>query len=122
MEGTPTRELVSEMRGHLENILKDAELAAVLLALLRGEYNNVPRLPKSVHKLEDMGLATIEKIPYYNAKPGSGWPSQIWKGRPSTSCSSVRWSMPIALKTVAWMSTGEQALVAGSAPLRSLLP
>ena len=29
MEGTPTRELVSEMRGHLENILKDAELAAV---------------------------------------------------------------------------------------------
>ena len=72
----PTRELVSEMRGHLENILKDAELAAVLLAvllaLLRGEYNNVPRLPKSVHKLEDMGLATIGKIPYYNAKPGSG--------------------------------------------------
>ena len=72
MEGNPTRELVSEMRGHLENILKDAELAAVLLALLRGEYNNVPRLPKSVHKLEDMGLATIEKIPYCNAKPGSG--------------------------------------------------
>lgn len=71
-EGNPTRELVSEMRGHLENILKDAELAAVLLALLRGEYNNVPRLPKSVHKLEDMGLATIGKIPYYNAKPGSG--------------------------------------------------
>jgi hypothetical protein len=29
MEGNPTRELVSEMRGHLENILKDAELAAV---------------------------------------------------------------------------------------------
>jgi hypothetical protein len=74
MERNPTRELVSEMRGHLVDILKDAELAAVLLALLRGEFNNVLHVPKSVRKLEDMGLVTIEKVTatYYNAKPGSG--------------------------------------------------
>ena len=67
-----TPELVSEMRSHLEDILKDAELAAVLLALLRGEFNNVRHLPESVRKLEDMGLATIETVavPFYSAMPG----------------------------------------------------
>ncbi len=62
MEGNPTRELVSEMRGHLENILKDAELAAVLLALLRGEYNNVPRLPKSVAFFNGLECGGIRRL------------------------------------------------------------
>ncbi|MDP6036708.1 MAG: hypothetical protein QGG55_11720, partial [Verrucomicrobiota bacterium] len=53
------------MRKHLEDLLKDNQMAANLLGLLRGEFRNVHKLPKAIHKLEHLGLAEIETVPHY---------------------------------------------------------
>ena len=62
---SPTPKLVREMRKHLEDLLKDNQMAANLLGLLRGEFRNVHKLPKAIHKLEQLGLAEIETVPHY---------------------------------------------------------
>tara|TARA_B100000959_G_C14666977_1_gene494818 strand:- start:401 stop:616 length:216 start_codon:yes stop_codon:yes gene_type:complete len=70
------------MRKKLEDLLKDDQMAANLLGLLRGEFKNVPRLPKAIHRLEDLGLATIETVSFYSAEPSKGGASKkTRKGR-----------------------------------------
>ena len=65
----PTKELYRDIRKKLEELLKDDQMAANLLGLLRGEFKNVPRLPKAIHRLEDLGLASIQEVSYYNVSP-----------------------------------------------------
>ena len=65
----PTKELYRDIREKLEELLKDDQMAANLLGLLRGEFKNVPRLPKAIHRLEDLGLASIQEVSYYNVSP-----------------------------------------------------
>ena len=68
----PTSKLVREMRKHLEELSQDNQMAANLLGLLRGEFRNVPRLPEAIHKLEKLGLASIEAVPFFSATPSKG--------------------------------------------------
>ena len=51
--------------------MQDSQMAADLLGLLRGEFNNVVRLPKSIHKLEALGLAVIDTVPHYRVTVAS---------------------------------------------------
>ena len=68
----PTSKLIREMRKHLEELLQDNQMAANLLGRLRGEFRNVPKLPEAIHKLEKLGLATIEAVPFFSAAPSKG--------------------------------------------------
>ena len=72
LRSRPTKELYRDMRKKLEDLLQDDQMAANLLGLLRGEFKNVPRLPKAIHRLEDLGLAKIQTVSYYNASPDKG--------------------------------------------------
>ena len=69
LRSRPTKELYRDIREKLEELLKDDQMAANLLGLLRGEFKNVPRLPKAIHRLEDLGLVSIQEVSYYNVSP-----------------------------------------------------
>lgn len=70
---TPTAKLEQEMTRKLESYLGNKRLADHLLALIRGEFKNLHKLPKSVRKLEAMGLAQVEKVELFNAERVRHW-------------------------------------------------
>ena len=72
LRSSPTKELYRDMRKKLEDLLQDDQMAANLLGLLRGEFKNVPHLPKAIHRLEDLGLAKIQTVSFFNASPNKG--------------------------------------------------
>ena len=58
------QELLDKLKGYLGN----EKAAAYLLALLRGEYNNVPELPREIHQLAKKGIVRIETVQYFSAE------------------------------------------------------
>ena len=63
----PTSKLEAEMMRKLESYLGGKRLATHLLALIRGEFKNMSKLPKTVRKLESMGLAKVETVEMFSA-------------------------------------------------------
>ena len=60
--------LEQELVTRLEEYLGNPRLAAYLQALLRGEYNNVPKLPREILELEKRGFVRIESVQYFSAE------------------------------------------------------
>ena len=69
----PTSKLEAEMMRKLESYLGGKRLATNLLALIRGEFKNMRKLPKTVRKLESMGLAKVETVETFNATRVRHW-------------------------------------------------
>ena len=60
--------LEEELLGKLEGYLGNKNAAAYLLALLRGEYNSVPKLPREIHQLAKKGIVRIESVQFFSAE------------------------------------------------------
>ena len=58
------QELLDKLKGYLGN----EKAAAYLLALLRGEYNNVPELSREIYQLAKKGIVRIETVQYFSAE------------------------------------------------------
>ena len=63
-----TNKLEEELLGKLEGYLGNKNAAAYLLALLRGEYNSVPKLPREIHQLAKKGIVRIESVQFFSAE------------------------------------------------------
>ncbi len=59
----------ARLRQVLDEALGSPSLAAALLDLLRGSYDDLPAVPPQVHELARLGLARVTTVPHYRVEP-----------------------------------------------------